>query len=111
MKVLVHVAIATLLAVPSLAAAPKSATFVGVITDSMCVTDHEAMKAGPDDTCIRACVGDGSTFKYALTDGSRTYLLSDQLTPEGLAGKKVKVTGVLYTKTNIIKVERIVPVR
>jgi len=45
--------------------------------------------------------------KYALYDGKEVYRLSDQQTPEKFAAKKVKVTGVLYEKTKIIKVERI----
>jgi hypothetical protein len=90
------------------AAAPRSAaTYVGVITDSMCNTDHQPMKVSPDSKCVRDCVGDTTTFKYALSDGKRTFLLSDQETPADFAGKKVRVTGVLYPKTNILKVERI----
>ena len=81
--------------------------YVGVITDTMCTTDHKAMKVSPDSKCVRDCVGDARTYKYALADGKRLYLLSDQQTPGQLAGQKVKVTGVLYTKTNILKVERI----
>lgn len=89
----------------------RSTTFVGVVTDSMCHTDHQPMKVSPDETCVRECVGDTSTFKYALADGSRTYLLSDQETPASFAGKRVRVTGVLYEKTGIIKVERIEAVK
>jgi hypothetical protein len=96
----------------SMAAAPApSATFVGVITDSMCNTDHQPMRVSPDEKCVKDCVGDATTFKYALSDGTRTYLLSDQATPEAFAGRKVRVTGVLYTRTNIIKVERIEPAK
>jgi hypothetical protein len=87
---------------------PASATtYVGVITDSMCNTDHQPMKVSPDEKCVKDCVGDARTFKYALADGKRVYLLSDQQTPQAFAGRKVKVTGVLYPKTNILKVERI----
>jgi hypothetical protein len=96
------------LAVPAAAAPPT--TYVGVITDSMCNTDHQAMKVSPDSKCVRDCVGDTSTFKYALSVGTRTYLLSDQETPATFAGRKVRVTGILYRKTNILKVERIDPV-
>ena len=35
------------------------------------------------------------------------YTLSDQQTPERFAGQRVTVRGVLYPKTNIIKVETI----
>jgi len=82
-------------------------TYVGVVTDTMCTTDHKPMKVSPDSKCVRDCVGDAKTYKYALADGKRLYLLSDQQTPGELAGQKVKVTGVLYTKTNILKVEHI----
>jgi hypothetical protein len=37
--------------------------------------------------------------------------LSDQKTPEALAAQRVKVTGVLYEKTKIIHVEKIVAVK
>jgi hypothetical protein len=48
-------------------------------------------------------------WKYALHDGKKMYVLSDQQTPEKFAAQKVKVTGTLYTKTNIIKVDKIEP--
>jgi hypothetical protein len=86
--------------------ANQSKTFTGVITDDMCGVDHVKMKVGPDPKCVEVCVrGYGS--KYALHDGKNLYRLSDQKTPEKFAGKKVKVTGVLYEKTQIIKVESI----
>lgn len=91
---------------PALAQGP-STTFVGIVTDSMCHTDHKAMKVSPDEKCVRECVGDATTFKYALANGTRVYLLSDQDTPGAFAGRRVRVTGVLYEKTGIIKVERI----
>ena len=50
---------------------------------------------------------DGKAFQYALIDGTSVYKFSDQETPAQFAGRKVKVTGVLYTKTGILKVERI----
>jgi hypothetical protein len=95
------------LALVSVAAAPTTATYTGVITDSMCGRSHAAMKAGPDDACTKACAGAGSTYKYALLDGDRLYILSDQQSPAPFAGKKVRVTGQLYTKTNVLKVDRI----
>jgi hypothetical protein len=82
-------------------------TYVGVITDTMCANDHAAMKVTPDSRCVKDCVGDAKTYKYALADGKGVYILSDQETPAKFAGKRVKVTGLLYTKTNILKVERI----
>jgi len=87
--------------------AEGSKTYVGVITDTMCTTDHKPMKVTPDAKCVKDCVRDGKSFQYALLDGTNVYKLSDQDTPAKFAGAKVKVTGVLYTKTNILKVERI----
>jgi hypothetical protein len=107
--------IPVLLAVASLSlpvAAQQKQTYVGIVTDTMCNRDHKAMgHTGPDDKCVRDCVGDGKTYKYALADPKGVYVLSDQETPAKFAGRKVRVTGVLYPKTNIIKVESIVAVK
>lgn len=88
-------------------AALHSRTYVGVITDTMCVSDHKPMRVTPDARCVRECVGDARTYKYALADGKHLYKLSDQETPAQLAGAHVRITGVLYPKTNILKVEKI----
>jgi hypothetical protein len=99
----------TLFLLPVLAGAlvaSESRTFTGVITDDMCKANHAMMKIRPDPKCIDVCVKQYKS-KYALLDGKNTYKLSDQKTPEKFAGKKVKVTGVLYEKTQIIKVESI----
>jgi len=45
--------------------------------------------------------------KYALFDGKTGYVLSDQKTPEQFAGQKVKITGTLFEKTKILKVDSI----
>jgi hypothetical protein len=95
----------TLMAPAAFGESPR--TYVGVITDTMCNTDHKPMNVSPESKCVRDCVGDAKTYKYALADGNRLYLLSDQQTPGELASQKVRVTGVLYPKTNILKVERI----
>jgi uncharacterized protein DUF5818 len=87
--------------------ADNSKTYVGVITDTMCATNHKPMNVSPDAKCVKECVRDGTTYKYALADGKSVYTLSDQETPAQFAGKRVKVTGVLYTKTNILKVDAI----
>jgi len=91
----------------ALSFADGSKTYAGVITDTMCTTDHKPMKVTPDAKCVKDCVRDGKTFQYALVDGAKVYKLSDQDTPAKFAGARVRVTGVLYTKTNILKVERI----
>ena len=105
MKFIRAVAVFGLLTAPALDAAP--ATYTGVVTDTMCGANHAQMKVSPDSKCVRECVGDAKTVFYALADGKNIYRLSDQQTPERFAGRKVKVTGVLYTSTNILKVEKI----
>jgi hypothetical protein len=88
----------------------SAATFTGVITDSMCVKDHKAMNMGPDPECVKACIKSGNV-KYVLYDGKNTYKLSDQQTPEKFAAQKVRVTGTLFEKTGVIKVDKIEPAR
>jgi hypothetical protein len=88
-----------------LVGAATAETFTGVITDSMCGKDHAMMKVTPDSKCVEECVKHGS--KYALFDGKSMYTLSDQKTPEKFAGQKVKITGTLYDKTKILKVDSI----
>ena len=87
-----------------MAAGPKQ-TYTGFITDTMCGKDHASMKVAPDAKCVRECVKHGS--KYALLQSDKVYTLSDQQTPEKYAGQKVKVTGTLHPKTNILAVESI----
>ncbi len=88
------------------AAAPK--TFTGVITDTMCGNNHKPMGVSPDANCVRECVKHDKSNKYALFDGKNVYVLSDQQTPEKFAGRKVKITGTLFEKTQILQVESIV---
>jgi hypothetical protein len=97
--------LATLMLGAALVLGAAPATFTGVITDTMCASDHKMMKVTPDAQCVRECVKHGS--KYALLVGDKVYKLSDQQTPEKFAGEKVKVTGTLNSKTNIIAVEKI----
>lgn len=104
MKVFVTTILAGALAA---AAAPKS--YTGFITDSMCGADHAQMGVKPNDKCVRECVKHG--YKYALLVGKDVYVLSDQQTPEKFAGQKVNVTGTLYEKTKILKVEHIHPAK
>ncbi len=91
------------------AAGPQ--TFTGVITDSMCGNNHAHMGIKPDSKCVRECVGDGKTYKYALLVGNNMYVLSDQQTPAKFAAEKVTVTGTLYEKTKILKVDSIKPAK
>ena len=85
--------------------AANEQTFTGVITDSMCGKDHAMMKVSPDSKCVLDCVKHGS--KYALFDGKTSYVLSDQKSPEQFAGQTVRITGTLYEKTKILKVDSV----
>lgn len=96
------------LAVSALVA--SGATFTGIITDAMCVKDHKSMNMGADDECTRACATKHGA-KLVLFDGKKTYKLSDQETPHKFAAKRVTVTGTLYEKTGIIKVDKIEPAK
>jgi hypothetical protein len=59
-----------------------------------------------DAECTIACVS-AHGAQYVLYDGKETYVLSDQKTPEKMAGKKVMVTGALDAKTGTIQVDSI----
>lgn len=97
---------AVLFATAVLAAADQQ-TFVGVITDTMCGADHKRMGITPESKCVRDCVRLHKGVKYALYDGKNLYVLSDQKTPEAFAAQKVKITGKLFEKTNILRVDKI----
>lgn len=88
----------------------SAATFTGVITDDMCKGDHSSMNMGKDPECVKACVRSHGA-KVVLFDGKNAYKLSDQETPLKYAAQKVKVTGTLYEKTGIIKVDKIEPLK
>lgn len=105
MKILSFVFAAALLT--AAAPVPQSKSYTGTVTDTMCKRDHKPMNVAPDDKCVKECVGDGKTYKYALLVGTEIYTLSDQETPATFAGRRVVVTGVLYEKTKILKVESI----
>ena len=92
-----------------LAAAADQQTFVGVITDTMCGADHKAMNISPESKCVKECIRLDKKAKYALYDGKNVYTLSDQKTPEAFAAQKVKITGKLFEKTKILRVDKIEP--
>ena len=100
--------IASVLLVAALSAVQSKQTFTGIITDDMCAKgDHSVMRMGANDAeCTRACVA-AHGADYVLYDGKTMYRLSDQKTPDKLAGQKVSVTGTLDTKTNTIRVDSI----
>ena len=86
--------------------------FTGVITDTMCGADHAHMGIAPEAKCVRDCVKASPKYKYALlTEDKKIHVLSDQATPGKFAAQKVKVTGTLYPKTGILKVDRIEPAK
>jgi hypothetical protein len=97
----------SLLLVAALSAGQGKQTFTGVISDDMCAETHAAMRMGPTDSdCTTACVlAHGAS--YVLWDGKDAYYLSDQKTPEALAGEKVSVVGTLDAKTKTIQVQSI----
>ena len=99
-------------AMAALPAAQGQQVFTGTITDSMCAdADHSSMRMGPTDAeCTVACV-DAHAATYVLYDGKVAYTLSDQRTPEKLAGRKVTVRGTLDTKTKTIQVDSITPAK
>jgi hypothetical protein len=99
--------LASILFAGALVASAATQTFTGVITDTMCGKDHAMMKVSPDSKCVVECVKGDKNTRYALFDGKNVYVLSDQQTPAQFAGKKVAVTGTLYEKTRILKVDSI----
>jgi len=75
-------------------------TYKGVITDSMCGTDHSKMQIAPESKCVRECVQSGA--KYALLSGHNVYILEgNRKTLSKFAGQKVKVSGTLYSKKDL----------
>lgn len=90
-----------------LAASDKPQTYTGVITDTMCGAKH-TMGITPDAKCVRECVKmDPDKWKYALLVRKQIYVLSDQRSPEKFAAQKVTVTGTLFEKTKVLKVDKI----
>ena len=99
--------ILAVVAVIALAAADRSQTFSGIVTDTMCKQTHGMLPGQPDDRCIAMCVKGSS--QYALYNGKEVLKLSDQKTPGRFAAQRVKVTGTLNPKTRTIKVSSIEP--
>lgn len=100
------------LAVPALVLAQGPARdYTGVITDTMCGADHAPMGIQPGEKCVRECVRSGK-WKYALIDEKGTMMmLSDQKTPEKYAAQKVRIRGVYYEKSGILRTDSISPAR
>ena len=107
-KVVMKRLIVCLLAVAVLSTPQSKQTVTGVITDGECFEAyHGRMRMGPTDAeCVIACVRAHSS-SYVLYNGKDSFDLSDQMTPEKFAGKKVTVTGTVDAATISIKVESI----
>ena len=91
------------------AAPPAPEVHTGVISESMCGINHTSMGISPDPKCITECVKHGQGVRYVLIEekSKRMYTLSDQQTPEHFAAQRVRVKGVFYRKTKILKVDSI----
>ncbi|MGQ9917586.1 MAG: hypothetical protein ACUVS7_09245 [Bryobacteraceae bacterium] len=100
------------LAVPALVMAQGPAkVYTSVITDTMYGADHAHMGIQPEEKCVRECVKSGK-WKYALIDEKgNLMILSDQRTPERYAAQEVRIRGVYYEKTGILRVHSIRPTR
>ena len=77
----------------------------------MCLDNHQMMKITPDEKCVLECTKHDKNVKFVLSDGKKVYRLSDQETPRQFAAKKVRVTGELFPKTGVIRVDKIVEVK
>lgn len=82
-------------------------TVSGVISDSMCKSDHSGMgELGKDPVaCTQKCVGNGSKYVLVGSDG-QVYSLSDQKLKEH-AGKNVVVSGHIDPQTKAIHVHSV----
>ena len=95
-------------------------TFRGEISDSQCAFNvhsltqsHAEMlksKSGAAGqspvSCSQYCI-DHLGGQFVLATKSRVYHLDNQVLPRGFVGKKVKVRGILDSKTEIIQVVKI----
>lgn len=119
------IAIAAILFSLSLVTAPTRGdgekTYIGEIADSQCALNvhsldhsHKTMikmgNAGKTSAdCSRYCVTQRGG-KYVLQTKTEVYKLDNQAVAEKVAGQKVKVTGTLDPKTNVIQLHTIEPI-
>lgn len=89
------------------ASAPEVRVFSGTITDTKCGVRHGHTGRKPDSECVKACVRGDPAAKYALDDGQRVYVLSDQRTPSIFAAHKVMVVGALDETTGKLNIRSI----
>jgi hypothetical protein len=94
---------------PAGAPAAASKVYTGVISESMCGINHTSMGLSPDPKCIVECIKHGQGVRYVLIEetSKAIYTLSDQQTPERFAAQRVRIQGVYYPKTKILKVDSI----
>lgn len=106
---------AVLIAAGLTAAFAADQTVTGVITDSMCKTNHAMMQKGPnkmsDHDCTVACVKMMGQ-KYVLAVGDKVYQIDNQNFAglEKDAGMSVKATGQVSADGKSITLAKISPV-
>ena len=69
--------------------------------------DHKDMKMGSDPKCVTECVGMNGEYVLYDSKAKKSYVLSDQKTPEKFAAKKVTVVGTLDDSGKNLKVDSI----
>ncbi len=84
-------------------------TFAGVVTDTQCAGRHTSSSGEAISQCVRKCVLLGDHVRYAVHNGNRLYVLSDQRAAAALAARQVKVTGFIEQGTNVLRVRSIRP--
>lgn len=72
-------------------------TVTGFLTDNMCTKKH-MMPGKPNADCVRDCIKHGAKY-VIVADGKTIELTGNQEQFSTLAGKKVKVTGVMKGKS------------
>lgn len=91
--------------------AVRSGTVSGVISDSMCKSDHSAMIKnghGKDDaSCTRACWKEGNKAVLIDKKNNVVYNLTNAKSVNKYAGKTVTVTGHIDDDTNVIHVHSV----
>ena len=112
-KALFATADSLLLAPHDLDSGRLQAVFGDIMTHRVDYADLYFQYTRSESWSLEEGIVKSGSFKYALYDPQtkRMYLLSDQKTPEQFAAQRVKVTGILYPKTGVIKVEKIEPAK
>jgi hypothetical protein len=104
----------SILAAGMSAAYAADQTVTGVITDSMCKSDHAMMQKGAskmsDHDCAVACVKMMGQ-KYVLASGDKIYEIANQTFAglEKIAGGTVKATGQVSADGKSITLTKLIP--